>query len=258
MKYILSILICTFFYQIGVHAQEKTYILDTKKDLILSGVGIGLNVLALSINTEGPTLEGIDGLNENDLWSLDRSAIRNSSQTAVTMSDVILYSALSVPLAIYSDKKCRHEGLAIGIMGMEAFLLTNGLTVITKKVVERYRPFVYNPNVPIQEKLSSGARLSFFSGHTSMTTAMSFFATKVVTDLYPDMRHKWLAWTIGATTPALIGYLRYEGGKHFLTDVITGYAVGALIGYFVPASHLNKKLNVGISFAGTLDFRYTF
>lgn len=258
MKYIL--LICSFLI-FGIaksDAQEKTYSLDKNKDLILTGVGLGLNIVGYNLNTEGATIEGINGLNENDLWAIDRSAIYNDSQTAQTISDILLYSSLSIPFMIYSDTKCRSEGLTIGIMGIEAFLIANGITTITKSVAERYRPFTYNPDVPLDVKLGSGSRESFFSGHTSATTSLSFFAAKVLTDLRPDSKNKWMVWTIGASAPAIIGYLRYEAGKHFLTDVITGYALGAVVGYLVPAAHLNKNVNVGIGFAGTLDFRLTF
>jgi membrane-associated phospholipid phosphatase len=258
MKYIL--LTCSFliFSYATINAQEKTYTLEKKKDILLTGVGLGLNIVGFSIKTEGATLAGINGLNENDLWALDRSAIYNNSQTAQTISDVILYSSMSIPFLIYSDKKCRSEGLTIGLMGFEAFLITNGITTITKNVVERYRPFTYNPDVPLDVKLGNGSRLSFFSGHTSVTTAFSFFAAKVLTDLRPDSNNKWVIWTIGASAPAIIGYLRFEAGKHFLTDVISGYALGAVVGYLVPAAHLNKNVNIGIGFAGTLDFRLTF
>lgn len=258
MKYILLTCFILFACFCDCHAQQKTYSLNKTKDIALTGLGLGLSIAGVSINTEGPTLEGINGLNENDLWALDRSAIYNDSQTAQSISDIILYTSASMPFLIYSDKMCRTEGLTVGVMGMEAFLLTFGVTQITKNTVERYRPFTYNPDVPLEMKLGSGSRVSFFSGHTSVTTSMSFFAAKVITDLRPDLKNKWLVWTIGASAPALIGYLRYEAGKHFLTDVITGYAVGAVIGYLVPAAHLNKNVNVGISFAGALDFRLTF
>ncbi len=257
LKYILLIFFLVALLPFNGKAQ-KTYSLDKNKDLFLSGIGIGLNVLGYSLNVEGATLEGLSRLNENNLWSLDRSAIRNNSQKAQTLSDVILYSSISIPLIIYADVKCRSEGLTIGLMGLETFLLTNGITTITKVAVERYRPFTYNPDIPIDVKLGSGSTLSFFSGHTSVTTSLSFFAAKVLTDLRPGSKNNWLIWTFGATTPALIGYLRFEAGKHFLTDVIAGYALGAIIGYAVPAVHLNKNINLGISLAGTLDFRITF
>lgn len=237
---------------------KKVYNLDTKRELLLSGVGIGLNLIGYSMNVEGATVDGLTALNEEELWSFDRSAIYNNSESAQTWSDVILYSSMTFPFLVYTDFKCRSEGLTIGLMGLETFLLTNGITTITKSAVQRYRPFTYNPDIELDEKLSKRSTLSFFSGHTSVTTSLSFFAAKVLTDLRPGHKNNWLIWTVGAATPAVIGYLRYEAGKHFLTDVMTGYAVGAIIGYMVPAAHLNKNVDIGIGFAGTLDFRLRF
>ena len=129
----------------------------------------------------------------------------------------ILYTSFTLPFMVYSDAKCRSEGWTIGLMGLETFLLTNGITTITKSAVQRYRPFTYNPDVPLAEKQSKRSTLSFFSGHTSVTTSLSFFTAKVLTDLRPGSKNNWIIWTLGASTPALIGYLRYEAGKHFLT-----------------------------------------
>ena len=258
MKYtFLTCFIISLFWVDG-YAQEKTYSIDKNKDIFLTSLGIGLNLVGYNLEPTGATIEGLNNLNESDLWSLDRSAIYNNSQTAQTLSDVLLYSSMSIPFIIYADVKCRTEGLTIGLMGLETFLLTNGITHLTKVNAERYRPFTYNKDISLEEKLSKGSTLSFFSGHTSVTTALSFFGAKVLTDLRTGSKNNWMIWTIGATTPALIGYLRYEAGKHFLTDVITGYALGAAIGYLVPAAHLNKNVNLGIGFAGTLDFRLAF
>ncbi|MEM9023429.1 MAG: phosphatase PAP2 family protein, partial [Bacteroidota bacterium] len=41
------------------------------------------------------------------------------------------------------------------------------------------------------------------------------------------------------TVPATTGLMRVLAGKHFPTDVITGYAVGGAIGFLVP--HLHRK-----------------
>lgn len=239
-------------------AQEKTYTLEKKKDMILTGIGLSMNIIGYSLNTEGATIEGINNLDENNLLSIDRAAIYNNSENAQTISDLLLYSSLSIPFIIYSDKKCRSEGWSIGLMGLETFLITNGITTITKATVERYRPFMYNPDISLEKKLAPRTTFSFFSGHTSATTGLSFFAAKVLTDLQPDNKYNWLIWTVGVSAPAAMGYLRYEAGKHFLTDVIAGYAVGAIVGYLVPAAHLNKNINVGLGLAGTLDFRLTF
>jgi membrane-associated phospholipid phosphatase len=61
---------------------------------------------------------------------------------------------------------------------------------------------------------------------------------------------------------ALTGFSRVNTGHHFATDVITGFAIGAAVGYLVPALHRNdspaggaapaaassQTLRVGVSF----------
>ncbi len=48
---------------------------------------------------------------------------------------------------------------------------------------------------------------------------------------------------LGAGLPALTGYLRIRAGKHYPSDVLAGYALGALIGYAVPALHRKPTAN---------------
>ena len=85
-----------------------------------------------------------------------------------------------------------------------------------------------------------------------MTAANTFFAAKVFSDYYPDSKWKPVVWTAAATIPAITGYLRVKGGRHFTTDVITGYAVGAAVGYLVPHFHKKKKAK-GLSFYGGVN-----
>ena len=84
------------------------------------------------------------------------------------------------------------------------------------------------------------ARKSFFSGHTSMTAANSFYAAKVYADMYPDSKWKPWVWTAAALLPAVTAQQRMAAGKHFFTDVLVGYGVGALIGWGIPQLHLQR------------------
>ena len=51
-----------------------------------------------------------------------------------------------------------------------------------------------------------------------------------------------------AVVPAITAYLRVKGGKHFYTDVITGYLVGAAVGLIVPELHkTDNRFSTGMA-----------
>lgn len=243
MKFWWFILIV--FFQASLHAQA-TYHIDLKQELKYVLPGIGMNVLGLVMynNVEKVTLSELDNLDRLDVNSFDRGATDNFSSTAKRTSDILLYSGIAVPLLALTNVKCREESKAIAIMAIETVLITGGITGITKSAVQRLRPFTYNPNVSLDEKLTLNSRLSFFSGHASMTSGLSFFTAKVITDMNPTMKNKGLIWTAAAAFPAAIGYFRYQAGKHFPTDVIAGYTIGAAVGILVPTLHMNKNIDL--------------
>ena len=75
-------------------------------------------------------------------------------------------------------------------------------------------------------------------------------------DYHPDMKteYKIGLWTFVAAVPFATGYLRVSAGKHFPTDVIAGYAVGAFVGWLIPELHKRKKLNGGLSIAPSFSY----
>lgn len=221
------------------------------------GAGLGLSTLGLLLrnSVNAPTLEDISLLDPQDILSFERGATNNFSSSAQQISDGILYTGATLPFIMYFSHRCRAQEASVALMGIETILITNGLTNIAKASFKRFRPFAYNENVSDELKLESGARLSFFSGHASNTAAMFFFSAKVLTEIHPDMNNKYLIWTAAATIPAAISYFRYKAGKHFLTDVITGYAVGATIGYLIPTIHLNGNVHIHPGMGGGLSVR---
>ncbi len=44
-------------------------------------------------------------------------------------------------------------------------------------------------------------------------------------------------WAGSLTLAATTGYMRYQGGKHFPTDIISGAIIGSLAGWGVPKLH---------------------
>ena len=169
----------------------------------------------------------------------DHSSINRSYNKKIhIVSDVGLMIGAFTPLLLLSDKSIRRQSKYIVPIGIETLLLNFAITSMTKELVQRTRPFVYYDDVPMSKKVRKDARASFFSGHTSMTATGTFFSAMVYTQMHPKSKWTPLVWTGAATFPLGVGLLRYSGGKHFWTDILTGYLVGATIGVLVP--HLHK------------------
>ena len=133
-----------------------------------------------------------------------------------------------------------------------------GITNIAKHTVGRTRPFVYNPDVDVSTRTEDGSRLSFFSGHTSHTAAATFFIAKVFSDYHTNFHSAAKAgiWAFSISLPAVTGYLRVKAGKHFPTDVIAGYIVGATTGWLIPQLHKIKNENKKTGFdMGILPYK---
>ena len=61
-------------------------------------------------------------------------------------------------------------------------------------------------------------------------------------DFNPGSRAQPYVWGAAAAVPAVVAYFRTKAGKHFLTDNLVGYAVGATVGIMVPRLHRNDTV----------------
>lgn len=224
---------------------QKIYQLSKKKEIYIFSAGLGLlagKIILKAANDKGEiTAEQLAKLDRNDINGLDRGVVFNYSQSAADISNVVLDASLILPIAaFYIDKKTRKEYKTLAVMGAEIFLANNALSFSTKYAFNRFRPLAYNTNLTFEKRSEEDNRHSFYSAHVSQTAAFSFFFAKVMTDFHPEMStwSKIGVWTIGAGLPAAQAYLRVESGKHFYSDVMVGYAMGASIGLLIP--HLHK------------------
>lgn len=229
-------------------SSQHSYQLRANLDVPLLTVGtIGTATgLLLKYNNDPLTLSEIGTQPSSDVLSFDQSALDNYSPAFKTASDGFLYASYAFPLSTLLLPDIRSDPLTIGIMLGEAVLLNEAFTGIFKAVVSRPRPFTYNTEVPNEIRIEKGNNHSFFSGHTSYAATLSFFTAKVIADNTENTTLKAIVWTGAIVWPAATGYFRYQAGRHFPTDVITGYAVGAAIGYLVPHLHkVNTKQSEG-------------
>lgn len=232
----------------NTHAVGHPYRLDFKREvpfIVSSGVILGVGLLADGLNNTTPfTTQELNALDVSDINSFDRKYVNNYSPVDAKTSDYIRTGITILPILLLSEHHTKEDITSLLVMAAEVMSVTFGITNGVKNLVARTRPSVYNPIVPLSERTSSGSRKSFFSGHTSHTAAGAFFMAKVISDYHPNMNKgtKIGLWSVSAYIPAITGYLRVKAGKHFPTDVMTGYAVGAFIGWLIPHLHsVNRK-----------------
>jgi membrane-associated phospholipid phosphatase len=216
------------------------YSLDLKKELAILGTGGAILTASLILknNLDPLTEEEIALLNPMDVNSFDRSAITKRQE--MPAADFLLYTSIFLPFTFFANEETKKDIETLAVMAGEAFVFQLGLNFMTKVLIQRIRPYCYDVSTPLSEKTTVNAKLSFYSGHTSTTAAMSFFVAKVFSDYLSNPNTKFMIWTSAVLYPALTGLLRIDSGNHFQTDILIGYITGALIGYLIPVLHKNK------------------
>ncbi len=199
-------------------------------------------------------MQELNELSKDDVPGIDRFAAGNSSENADQISYYPFYGSFAVPVVMMLvDGNMRKNAGQISVMYIESMATTGALYTITAGLVDRPRPLVYDTSVPEGDRREGGAQRSFFAGHTAATASATFFAAKIYNDFYPDSALKPYVWTAAAAVPAWVAYLRTKAGKHFLTDNIVGYAIGAASGILIPELHKVEDPNFRMSPSMGLD-----
>jgi membrane-associated phospholipid phosphatase len=164
---------------------------------------------------------------EATVWSAPARARR--------ASDVLAFGLVPAGVAAHQLLAARRagdarEGLVDVLVVAEAVALTADLTQAVKFAAGRQRPRALHAG-PGGER-GPDDDLSFFSGHTSLACSLVAAAGTVSTLRgYPSA--PWL-WGAGGALAASVGWLRMAGDAHWLTDVVTGAAVGTILGVGLP------------------------
>jgi membrane-associated phospholipid phosphatase len=237
----------------GVHKNENPYKLDFKTEIpfiIAGAASMTYGLVMQSTNSYLPFTEyELSQLDRLDVNPFDRPATYNWDTNAQAASDILRTGIIILPIIFLTNHHTRSDFGSLLVMGLEVSAITYGLTLGVKYTFNRTRPLAYNENVPLDEQTSPNTRISYFSGHTSFTAAFSFYIAKVMNDYHPNMKtgYKIGMWAFAAALPMATGYLRVKGGRHFPTDVITGYALGAFVGWLIPELHKKKDVDRKLS-----------
>lgn len=186
-------------------------------------------------------------LKKSDVPRFDRWAAGNYSESAQLASDLLCYPTLLIApgLLALSDKVRGRYG-QVAALYLETMLASDALFTTSVGNIYRYRPYLYGSEGG-GGRSGKIATNSFFAGHTAHTATATFFAAKVLHDFNPGYEGEAYVWGAAAVVPAAVAYYRIQAGKHFLSDNIVGYTVGATMGILVPQLH-KKASGAGMSF----------
>ena len=222
-------------------SKKHLFELKTAREIVLLSVGAGLNLYNahLQSNVDPLTPDQIMALDPEQVNPFDRKTIDRYRE--IGTGDLMLYASFvipfAVPLTLYKGEEHKSDWKVWAVMMSEVLLINSGLNGVLKSSVLRTRPFVYNPDVDMELKTDKKARYSFYSAHTATTAALTFFTARLFSSHLTDTKSKSLIWTGAALYPAIVGLARQNTGRHFRTDILTGYIFGAFIGYIMPDLH---------------------
>jgi membrane-associated phospholipid phosphatase len=210
--------------------------------LVLIGAGWSGYNFTYIYSKDPSTADQVENLDRNDVSAFNRSAIDHYNLNSKHVGDIFFYGSMPLPILLMADSKIRHDAGKVTFLWLETMSVTGLLYTNAVYWHDKYRPYAYNPNVPMEERLRGGAKNSFYAGHVALVASSTFFMAKVYSDYHPHSGINWLLFTIAAGVTATVGYCRYDAGQHFPTDIILGAAQGTLTGILVPHFHKNKPI----------------
>lgn len=216
-------------------------------DAVLSGLGASM---ALGATIAGPAGDGPHGTGTPFDESVRTALLPSSFDVQLLFrdtSDALLGVALSYAFIgdalIHASwlRKSADVGIQMALIDSEVTLLTLGVSQLTANAVGRERPFGRTCGSELDPDSAqctwNDRYLSFFSTHTSLTFAMAAVTCAHHNALGLSGRHPWIPCAVGFTAAAATAFSRIMADQHYATDVLTGAAVGTLIGFAVPAVH---------------------
>ena len=213
-----------------------------KRDAPVIAVAVGLTYLGNTLikNKDPLTLAELATKTRDKIPSFDRGNAGFYDEDIDRASYIPFLGSFAVPLVMLLNKNEGRNASHILVMYLESLSITSALFTMAAGTLDRPRPLVYGTIASTDERRNKNNQRSFYAGHTAATASATFFAAKVFHDLNPDSKAKPYIWAAAAAVPAIVGYMRYESGFHFLSDNLLGYILGAASGILIPEWHKSK------------------
>jgi membrane-associated phospholipid phosphatase len=166
----------------------------------------------------------------------DRFAAGNYNPTMGTVADATAVTIDVAALAAVALAEGFPNAAVDGTVVIESVMVANSLAIMMNFAMQRPRPRLYSDEAPADERTGGLAAMSSFSGHT----ANAFAATLASFQVLRRVSSPAVAYTalgVGLALSSFVGVSRVIAGSHFPSDVLAGAAIGASIGWLVPALH---------------------
>ncbi|MEM7676347.1 MAG: phosphatase PAP2 family protein, partial [Myxococcota bacterium] len=188
-----------------------------------------------------------DGLcSAAELPRFDRWSLMSPWRGASGVSDVLLYSLMAGPIA-FSAVDIAAAGAGGQRIGDDLAVVGQTLgatylaTVVLKLAVSRPRPLAHSASFGKFVRFSGDARLSFPSGHASMSFASASVLSVMLAERFGRSSGAVIGISAAYATAATVAIARVLAQKHFLSDVLVGAALGTALGLTIPLLHTKTR-----------------
>jgi membrane-associated phospholipid phosphatase len=205
-----------------------------------------LLAIPAQIRYSGMSPADTGALDRDDLWLMDRWGAGLHSRKAGVASNLAIFPLLGLPMAVTALEALQGGqtwGAAVtdGAVYAEAMLISSSLNLMVRSTGVHPRPLVYGRDVPASERLSPEASGSFYSGHANAAFLSAVYFSYTYSLRHPGSRYQGAIWAGSLGAAATVAGLRVAAGKHFLSDVVVGAAIGSFFGWAFPYMHRNKE-----------------
>ncbi len=166
----------------------------------------------------------------------DRLAAGNHDPGLGTAADITAIGIDVLALSTIALVEGFPNAAVDGTVVIESVMVANATAILFNYAIRRPRPRLYGDEAPMDERTGGLAAMSAFSGHVANVVA----ATVATFQVLRRVASPAVAWTelgVGLAASTFVAIARVYSGSHFPTDVLAGAAVGASIGWLVPALH---------------------
>lgn len=250
-------------YEADPHAPSPYKTAFIKDGLVIAAAtGVTLIGYEFIKNKKNLTPAELAGKTKDKLPFFDRGNAGYYSAQANKDSYILFDASYAIPvLMTLIDKNERTRTGQLIVLYFETIGITGAMYTLTAGLVYRSRPFVYGTKAPLDKRIDKGGQRSFYGGHVATTAAATFLTAKIFSDFNPHSNLRPYLWAAAGSLTALMGYMRYKAGYHFLSDCIVSGIIGGSTGILIPALHKNRNLqkislvpaiingDAGISFA---------